>query len=439
MRNLLLVILIVFQHVAILAQGSTWSLTDCVEYAKKNNISIKKQNNLLNQSKSNYNYSKLNFLPTLNAGIVQNFNFGKSISPEDNSYTDLNTSSSDFALSMSIPITEQLTNYQQLEINKLDFKASLLELDQIKEDLTINVTSAFLSVLYKQELIKLTRMQVTLSKELFDKTAEMKRMEVCSSVEVSNAKSQYAQDQYNLVQVENEYQQTVLDLTQLLNLPVPNNFQIDLADSIITDINANILTLDDIYNLAVDQRPGIVAGKYRLQQQMKMISVAKMKLIPTLSLQLGLNTGYYNIAGAESNLFSQQWGNNMNKNITFILSIPLFNHLEVIKNIKESRFQMINQEISLENAKVSLYKELQNIYLKITASKKKIESCKLLVEYADEFYKQVYGKYIIGKATTHEYNEAKTNLAKSQIQQIQALYENKFNKLILKYYLPIVR
>lgn len=435
MRYLSLFIILILQNMAALAQNDSWSLEDCIKYAKKNSITIKKQTNLLNQSKSNYKYSKLNFLPTLNSGIVQNFNFGKNVSPEDNQYTDVNTSSSNFSLVMSIPITEQFTNYQQLEINKLDFKASLLELDQIKEDITINVTSTFLNVLYQHQLIKLTQMQVNLSKELLSKTEEMKRLETRSSVDVSNAKAQYAQDQFNLVQVENEHQQAILDLVQLLNLPSPNDFKINYANTISSDIYVRTLTLEDLYNNAVEQRPGIIAGKYRLEQQMKMISVAKKQLMPTLSLQLGLNTGYYSIAGSESNPFNQQWRNNMSKNITFSLSIPLFNHFSVIKNIKDSKFQMINQEISLENTKSNLYKELQNIYLKIISSEKKMESCKLLVESADELYKQVYEKYIIGKASTYEYNEAKTNLAKSQIQQVQSLYENRFNKLILNYYL----
>lgn len=435
MKYLTLYIILVLHNISAFAQNGSWSLSDCIEYAKKNSINIKKQSNLMNQSKSNYEYSKLNFLPTLNSGIVQNFNFGKNISPEDNQYTNVNTSSSNFNISMSIPLTEQLQNYQQLEINQLDFKASLLELEQIKEDITINVTSAFLNVLYQHELIKLTKMQVGLSEELLNKTKDMKRLEMRSSVEVSNVKAQYAQDKFNLVQVENEYQQAKLDLVQLLNLPSPNEFEVSYTDSISTNTYDNTLTLDILYNNVVEQRPGIIAGRYRLQQQNKMISAAKTQLIPTLSLHLGLNTGYYNIAESKSTSFNQQWRNNMNKNITFSLSIPLFNHLKTFKTIKDYRFQMANQEIDLENSKNNLYKELQHIFLKMIASKKKIESCILLVESAGELYKQVYEKYIIGKASAYEYNEAKTNLARSRIQQVQALYENKFNELILQHYL----
>lgn len=417
-----------------IAQKKVWSLDDCITYAKNNNINIRKRNYTLKQAEIKHSYSKLNFLPSLNAGITQGFNYGRNPSPENNQYTDLNTSSSGFSLSMSVPISEQLKNCEILKINKLELRATLLDLEQTKEDLAINVTTAFLQVLYQRDLNHIAQKQVGLSAELYEKTKEMKRLEVRSKVDVSNVKAQYAQDQYSLTLAENDYQQALLALVQLLDLPAITDFEIDTAN-IISARTTQFPTLDNIYSSAVQQRPGIKAEKYRLQQEKQKISLYKKDFIPVLSLQLGLNTGYYSIAGMDTYSFNQQWKNNFNKNITFSLSIPLFNHLEVVKNIKSSRIQIKNQELSLENAQNELFKEIKEVYFKVIASKKKIESCCFLVEASQELYNQVYEKYSIGKATSYEYNEAKTKLLKSQIEKIQALYENKLNEIILSHYI----
>lgn len=418
----------------LIAQKRVWTLDECIEYAKANNINIRKIDNELKQIKIKYSYSKLNFLPTLNAGVTQSFDYGKNISPDNNQYTDLNTSSSGISLSMSIPISEHFKNYEILKMNKLDLRATLLELEQAKKDLAMNVTSAFLQVLYQRDLNHIAQKQVRLSAELYEKTKEMKRLEVRSKVDVSDVKAQFAQDQYSLTLAKNGYWQALLALVQLLDLPSTSDFDIDTVNIISIRTN-RIPTLDYIYSYAVEQWPGIKAEKYRLQQEKQKIYLYKKEFIPNLSLQLGLNTGYYNIAGIDTYSFSQQWKNNFNKNVTFSLTIPLFNHLEVIKNIKSSRIQIKNQELSLEDSQNSLFKEIQEVYFKVIASKEKIQSCAFLVEASQELYNQVYEKYSIGKATSYEYNEAKTKLLKSQIEKIQAQYENKLNEIILFHYL----
>lgn len=417
----------------LVAQKQEWTLEDCIQYALKNNISIKMQRNDVEQSRMNYKYSKLNFLPEINSAISQDFNFGRNASPESNQYTDLNTKTTGFSLSMSLPLSTQIQSYRSLKINKLDMQASLSDLEQAKVNVTLNVITAYLQILYQYELASIWRNQVKLSYELYQKNAAMNELEVTSNADVLNAKAQYAEDQFALTQSENEYQQALLSLAHLLNISEVNNFKIGFSDTLPT-AKAKVFCLDEIYQSSVSCSPRIIAEQYRLKKSQKDIALAKSNLLPTLSLQIGINTGYYNIEGVTTYNFQQQWRNNMNKNITFTLSIPLFNHLSVFKNIKTAKFQMDNQRLSLENYKLELFKEIQNYYLKVVNSEKKMEAGKFTLESLEELYKQTNQKYLLGKITTYEYNETKTKYLKAKIEYTQTLYENRFNMKILEYY-----
>lgn len=433
MIKLMFILLFEFSYCALYAQQKEWTLVDCVEFALSNNINLKKQKNALKLSALNFNKSKIDILPTLNANISQNFNFGKNASPEDNQYIDLNTKSSNFSISLSIPLTEQISNYKTLKIKKIDFQASLLELEQAKEDISLNVTSAFLQILYQHELMCISRRQCELSNEFYNKVVKKRGLNVVSKIDVSNAKVEALQDQYNLVQTKNEFDQALSNLKQLINLPANEDFKIKFSDSVSFDKEI-IPELNDIYCLAVNKNSGIKAAQYRLHSQVNSISLTKMLLVPNLSLQLGVNTGYYVLDGVSTNTFRRQWNNNMNKSIMLNLSVPLFNHFEIFSRIKEAKIQLSEQKITLEGIKQDLYRNIQETYLKIIDSLKKMEVSEYVVIASSEYYNQIHDKYLIGKATMYELNEAKTKALKAKIENLQTKYEYVFNLKILKYY-----
>jgi len=94
-------------------------------------------------------------------------------------------------------------------------------LAKAKEDISIQVASYFLQVLFNEELTKIARNQVALSQEQLDRKIAFFRNGKASEAEVLEAKSRLAQDQLSLVQAENNHQLALLDLSQLLELPSP--------------------------------------------------------------------------------------------------------------------------------------------------------------------------------------------------------------------------
>ena len=154
-------------------------------------------------------------LPNLSGSASQNWSWGRTASPVDNTYNDINSGSSSFSLGTNIPLFTGLELPNQYELTKLNLKAAIEDLNKAKEDLAINVTSAYLQVLFNLELSKVAQSQVGLSKEQLNRITRLHEVGKASPAEVAEAKARVAQDEMSAVQADNNYRLALLDLSQL--------------------------------------------------------------------------------------------------------------------------------------------------------------------------------------------------------------------------------
>jgi outer membrane protein len=259
-----------------------------------------------------------------------------------------------------------------------------------------------------------------------------------SEAEVYEAKARVAQDELSAVQAENNYQLALLDLTQLLELPTPDGFQIATPE---LDITLGNLTLpEDIYIQALLNKPVIKAAQYRLEGADKTIRIAQSAYYPQLNFGAGLSTNYYNMSGIENASFSSQWHQNFNKYMQLSLSIPIFNRFSTRNRVKSAKIQKNALQWRLEETKKALYKEIQQAYYNALAAEAKFKSSQSASEAAEASFQLMNEKYANGKATATEYNEMRTNWMRALSDHIQARYDYLFRSKILDFYkgLPLI-
>lgn len=413
------------------AQGG-WTLRQCIDYAIEHNVNIRQTANQAEQNKVDVNTSKYARLPDLNGSAGQDWNWGRSPSPVDNSYSTMNNGQSSFSLTTSIPLFTGMQLPNQYALSKLNLKAAIEDLNKAREDMAINVTSAYLQVLFNFELSKVAQNQVDLSTEQQERIDRLYEVGKASPAEVAEAKARVAQDKMSAVQADNNYKLSLLDLSQLLELPTPEGFYLSAPDTTLTF--AALTPPDEIYVQALTFKPGIKAAEYRLEGSEKNIRIAQSKYYPQLSFGAGISTSFYTEDGRASNSFFSQTNNNLQKNLGFSLRIPLFNRLSTRNQVRTARLQRIDQELQLDNVKKTLYKEIQQAWYNAVAAESKYNSSCLAVEANQEAFRLMNEKFNNGKATSVEYNEAKLNLTKSLSDSLQAKYDYLFRTKILDFY-----
>ena len=415
----------------------TWDLQRCITHAIEHNLSIKLKEAARNQSEVELNTAQWSRMPNLNGNIGQSFNFGRALQA-DNTYGNRNTRNTNFSLGTNIPLFTGMQIPNNIALSKLNLKASTEDLAKAKEDISIQVASYFLQVLFNEELTKIARNQVALSQEQLDRKVAFFQNGKASEAEVLEAKSRLAQDQLSLVQAENNHQLALLDLSQMLELPSPENFRISVPD--IDGFTADLSMPEEVYAQAMMNKPAIKAAQYRLQGAEKSIKIAQSGYYPQLSFGAGIGTNYYHLSGIENAPFSTQWDQNMNKYLQFSLSIPIFNRFQTRNRVKSARIQHTALSWQLEESKKALYKEIQQAYYNALAAESKYKSSQSASESAEASFRLMSEKYANGKASATEYNEMRTAWMRALSDGIQAKYEFVYRSKILDFYkgVPLV-
>lgn len=410
-----------------------WSLEKCIDYAIEHNLTVKQQEAARDKNAIDLNTARWSRLPDLNGSASHSFNFGRSLQ-SNNTYQSINTQSTGFSVSTSIPLFTGMQIPNTVALSKLNLQAAVEDLNKAKEDISIQVTSAYLQVLFNQELAKVAHDQAALSKEMLAQKEAFFRNGKASESEWLEAKARVAQDRLSAVQADNSLSLALLDLSQLLELPSPDNFRIAAPDVKMERLEKGLTSPADIYNQAVLVKPAVMAAMYRLQGAAKSVKIAQSAWYPQLSFGAGLSTNYYKMSGRENARFRTQLRDNFSQYVGFSLSVPIFNRLSTRNKVRSARLDQTTLAWQLEETKKSLYKEIQQAYYNAANSRTQYYSSETAKEAAESSFELMKKKYINGKANATEYNEARTNWMKALSDCIQAKYEYLFRTKILDFY-----
>ena len=422
-----------------------WSLEECINYAIEHNIDLKQKVQDQESKKVDLSTSKNSWLPNLNAGVGQNFDFGRSPS-KTGVIVDQNSANSSFYLQTSMPVFDGFKISNDIKARKLDLMASTENLNKAKEDLAINVASYFVEALYNKELLTVAELQVALTSEQVTRTDALVKAGKVPMSQLYDIKAQLAKDEVSLTEARNNVNLSLLNLAQMLELERSGqsfDISVPVVEDAIEKYMNSILPPDMVYNNAVAVKPQIKEQEYLLESQKKMLQVAKSGYLPKLDFNASYSNGYYHYSGGNDIVntpFSDQIKQNERKTIGFSLSIPIFNRFQVRNSVRSNKIAILNRELMMESSKKTLYKEIQQAYFNATAAQEKYKAADKSVLASKEAFGYAEDKYNAGNSTGYEYSDAKTKYSQSLSEQIQAKYNYIFRAKILDFYngVPII-
>jgi outer membrane protein len=420
---------------ALSAQQHAWSLEECVRYAIDNNIQIKQQNVQTKVQKNTLDMAKLGLLPTLNGQARHDYSFGRAL--DQNTYQFYNqTLLSDYLyVGGSMDIFKGLQNLNTIKKDKFALLAGEQDLQYIKDNVALNVALAYLQVLLSRELVGVNQNQLDITRQQIEKTRKLVDAGSMAKGNLLTIEAQAAQEELSLINVKNQLDLSYLNLTQLLELPTPEGFEI-VVPEISVEPNAEVSgDIDGIYKIALDARPEIKSSELKLTASQYDLKIAKGGRSPSVSLNHSYGTRYTyinNIPGQMS--YQEQLKNNASYGVGISLNVPILNGWQVNKNISNSKLAVENSRYSLEASKKQLYKDIQQAYTDAEASLKKFNASSKAVSSTEESFRYTEQKFNVGMLTPVDYNAAKTQLLNAQSDMSQAKYEFLFKTKVLDFY-----
>lgn len=431
MRRVIFTAAVALTAAAAMAQTDTpvWTLDSCISYAITHNINVRQQRVAVTNAEYQVTEAKDQFLPTLSGQASQQFSFGRGLTA-DNTYADRNTQNTTFGVGLNMPVFQGLAGVRRLSYAKANLRAVVEELAAARDNVELNVMSQYLQVLYCAELEDVAREQVRMSEFELQRRRTLVEGGRLPELDVYEAESQLARDQLSLTNAHNDWSIALLDLAQMLQLPSAEGFGI----APLGEEPAPAETPEQIYARAMDTNHSIVASRLAMEAADRNISLSQTGWLPTISLSAGLNANYFYVNGQPNPTFHRQMRDNFSKYVGLTLSVPLFDRFSTRNNVRRARTQRLNAELQYEQQTSDLYKAIQQAQLRADASVQKLEASVVAVDAAERSLEGVQQKYEYGKATSADYEQARSTYLRALLERTQAQYELMLRRRILNFY-----
>lgn len=448
MRKIALLILIISGTILNLTgQDRYWTLEECINHAVDNNIIIKQQELQTKLQENTLEQSKLDLLPSLNGTATNNWSFGRALDETTYQFTEEeNVRSNQFYASSGVTLFSGLQSYNTIVRNRYNVDASFQDLQNIKDDISLNVALAYLQILLNKELVAVTGNQLQTTREQIEKTRKMVEAGSLPRGNLLEIQAQAALEELQLINMENQLDLSYLNIVQLLELDSVAGFEIIVPEIVITETGIITENVNDIYNTAKQIRPEVKSAELRLKSAEYDLKIAKGGRSPRLNLNTTFSTGYSSIRQKILGIdpvegilygeypFADQLNDNINYGIGLTLSIPVFNGWQVNTSISNSKISIQNSQYSLENTRKQLYKNIQQAYADAQASLKSYIASQKAVESMQESFRYTEQRFNVGMVTPVEYNTAKAQLLNTESELAQSKYEYIFKIKVLDFY-----
>ena len=338
-----------------------WTMQQCMRYAVEHNHEVKRAELELDNYKAQKVGAAGRFLPAVDASIGAQYNFGRAIDPETNGYTDVSTFYNGYSLQASLPVFDGFSRVHALRAAKAGVLLGQSALQQRQSLTALSVLQAFTDAVYYEGMVKMAEEKVEETELLLRQTRLLEEVGRKSAADVAQVESQKAEADYELTRQQNLLTSAMLELKKSMGYPLNESLNPALIPEQSSPTRSlspkegganaySAETLDSRSNHAplLGREVGEEAvARYQMEVAEHEWRQARAAFFPSLFLSAGLNTTYFHTLHANTvQSFPTQFRNNMGEYIVATLSIPLFNRLQTITNVRKAKN---NYRIACEN------------------------------------------------------------------------------------------
>ncbi len=406
-----------------------WSLDSCINYAVSHNISVKNAMVDRYSAELGVTEAKDAFLPEAQAQASQSFNFGRGLTAE-NTYANRNTSQTGWSVGVSLPLFQGLSAVRQLDYSRAYLKTVAEQVEATKDNVELQVIVQYLQVLYAGELEDVASEQKRLSEVQLERSRILVEEGKLPELELTQAEAQVAKDNLSVVNARNDRMLALLDLSQLLQLPSSDGFDVRP----LPEEQSRTLSSDEVYTSALQSNHGVLAARYETEAADRNIRLAKTGYLPRLSFNAGIGSSYYHLNGFENAPFHRQMRDNFNTSVGFTLSIPLFDAFATRNRVRRAEVAMTTARLRQEDVSSNLYKSIQQAHLQAVAAESKLEAAIVAEDATRAAFEAMEVKFEFGRANSTELEQTRAEYIKSRISTVQSRYELILRRRILEFY-----
>lgn len=449
--------------------GEKITLQEAIDFALKNNLSIKQNSLQVEQGLNTLEQSKWARYPSLNAGTNFNVFTGRNINPFTNGIITNTVGSNGFGLNSAVTIFDGYQTRNGIALNQLNLEASRLDLQAMKNQITLNIVVGYLNVLSQQDLLAVAQRQMEVTQTQLERTQKLVNAGSLPETNLFDIKAQLANDEVSVVNAENAIISAKLTLKQLMNAAADREIEVVRVEVPNPSIQPYPNSSAQVYEIAQSFLADVQAADMRVKASQKGVDIAKGLKMPVVSATANINSnyttaaenvsvtqriveteaGYVNVAGTrypviafvptssttseKINYFRQLTGN-ANNSFGVSVRVPIFNGYSTKFRLTNAQINQKQSEVQAENVRLRLRQDIDQAYVNLTNSAKRYSALGNQVRALEESFRAAESRFNVGSLNALDYSISKTNLDRARINQIQAKYDYIFRIKILDFY-----
>jgi len=405
-----------------------WTLQNCLDFAIKNNVTINTFRLQQRSAEQDLLGAKAATEPDLAGAASGYLTYRKQLNGSGNYGGRKVIENGNYSLNSSIVVYQGGYIRNNIKEKQLLTQTAGLDILQQENDLTLNVTQAFLNILlareniiYQQDLVNTSGEQVKQAQQKYDAgTIALK--------DLAQLQAQNASDKYALVTAQNTHRQYIISLKQLLQLPSAVDLQVQEPDTIIAQ--TQVPDLHDVQQQAQATRPEVKISDINVNIARTDLELARSGFRPTLT---GSGSIGANHSGGDPGIL-KQLDNSFYQQIGLSLSIPIFTRRVVRTNVEKARIQIDQAQLDQRNIKNNLSLQVEQAYVNVVNAQGQYDAAVEQVTATKESYRIAGEQLKVGAVTTVDYIVQRNLYTQAYQQYIQAKYNAALTIRIYDFY-----
>lgn len=404
------------------AVPSQLTLHDAEQIAIRNNPRIHVGQLLARAEHQVYRETRSSYFPQVQGGLgAMNANDGSRMTLDDLRSTRLLTHAGG-----GVSLDQMLYDFGRtanlIASSKLREKAQNANALATQLDVVLITDQAFYNALEAQALVRLAQQTVDTRSTTNRQIAELTKNKLRSDLDLAISQENVEQARLLLLDAQAQYQSDMNALTAVLGLDHPEQYGL-VDDS--GNLRLPPADEDALVQLAIQQRPDLMALDYDQQSAKKFSRAQHKQLLPTIS-----TTGV--VGGTpvrSSTYFDENWFGGIGIN----MKVPIFNGFLYSAQASEADERARAAQENLRDLRNRVVRDVRNAWLQTNTSYQKIAVTEKFLKAANLGLNLAQERYKLGLSSIVELSQAQLAQTQASIENVNARFEYQLSLAALNY------
>lgn len=416
------------------------TLRDCMAYAVENSAKMKIARTDLSDAVLERRDAILRaFTPSVSASTYGYYNWGRSVDPETNTYSNIKSFHNGYSLSAGINLFDGFQAVNNMSIAKTSILMGISRQQQTEDEVCLATMEAWSNVIYYNQLSKIFLDQVSAAEVALSKARKEEQLGRKAYADVVQMEAELSDKQFQSLQANGKAEDAMLTLKSLMLWPLDEPLILDkdeLSGLLAREYNTEI-SGQGIVAYAVEHNPQVIIAEGNVRIARKNLSSARWSLAPSVNLSGGWSTTYFTYpgrAGYTATPFREQLKNNRGEYLQLSLSIPIYNRLQGLSSIRKRKNALDKAVADRDQKMTELAAEVRRAVQDRNNSLSSLNLALKREQVQQEAYKLNVKKFEQGMISAIEYQTAINSNLQAQADRLQAQLMFMIKDRVLNYY-----